>query len=860
MAWYNESWLKRKKITLTGGSSGAQTDYQVLLTVAYDLDMQVDFDDLRFTKADGTTLLNAWLESKTDSTTAEVWVETDTPADTVEADIYMYYGNSGASSYWDISSTFLFGSNFEFLSSTGCTISTEFGFFGSVEYDRDTTTKLSAAVSAFNTWNPDFVVENGDFIDSQTGTKVQAITDIGVVEAIYDNLTMDRHYVFGNHDLNYLTKAEFFSNTGKTSRYYSFDSGDHHFIVLDDMYDVSGNDIEEDTSSNPSRYISSTESTWLTNDLAGTSKKTIIFSEAHLYGKVSTQMIQNAAAIRTILENSGKVLACFHSHAGDNSIDTLNGIDYYSMYAMDNAGTNAYARVTVCTDDVIRIDGVSSQNSYNGDDTWTIGANASIESGIATLNGSGNTASIRATYVTPDNTVSTARVRLANTNCRDYFIPFCESTPASGSVGGMHYDIPLKSSKDYRLREDAVDVISGGDGTGVSTAVWHTQELIKNGTSWTLKLDGVQEGATTRTYSDSHPYYCIYAFNTASAGNVDIDYTYVRDYVANPATYVFGDEEPDWYDSNWGKRKAITLTGGADGAQTDYQIKLTVTWDSDMQADFDDLRFTKADGTTLIDAWMEDHTASTSATVWVEFPTTPANTVTEDYYMYYGNSGASDVWNMDNTFLFADDFDGSTIDTNKWVVRQGAVTVGSDYLRLTQTTGTRGLLDGKTSIPLNAAIHSRAKTSIANVTGSRFNTFRGSGTWTTIAGGFVRYSSGEMATQAYTSGSGSTDDWNTAYTPTSWHTYKTTWKSGEVKGYLDDVLRATVTSYVPTADLVVACYEGSTSSGYTEVDWIFVTKFASNPATYAVGDEEESGGVSGIIPVFIRYYRNLRSN
>ncbi len=117
-----------------------------------------------------------------------------------------------------------------------------------------------------------------------------------------------------------------------------------------------------------------------------------------------------------------------------------------------------------------------------------------------------------------------------------------------------------------------------------------------------------------------------------------------------------------------------------------------------------------------------------------------------------------------------------------------------------------------------------------------------------------------MATQAYTSGSGSTDDWNTAYTPTSWHTYKTTWKSGEVKGYLDDVLRATVTSYVPTADLVVACYEGSTSSGYTEVDWIFVTKFASNPATYAVGDEEESGGVSGIIPVFIRYYRNLRSN
>ena len=90
MAWYNASWEKRKKITLTGGSSGAQTDYQVLLTVTYDSDMQVDFDDLRFTKADGTTLLDAWLESKTDSTSAKVWVETDTPANTVESDIYMY--------------------------------------------------------------------------------------------------------------------------------------------------------------------------------------------------------------------------------------------------------------------------------------------------------------------------------------------------------------------------------------------------------------------------------------------------------------------------------------------------------------------------------------------------------------------------------------------------------------------------------------------------------------------------------------------------------------------------------------------------------------------------------------------------
>ncbi len=79
-----------------------------------------------------------------------------------------------------------------------------------------------------------------------------------------------------------------------------------------------------------------------------------------------------------------------------------------------------------------------------------------------------------------------------------------------------------------------------------------------------------------------------------------------------------------------------------------------------------------------------------------------------------------------------------------------------------------------------------------------------------------------------------------------------------------------------TTDEIVYSLDGSTyhpgfwvqdisTSGSTSelwVDWALVRKDATNPATYVVGDEEESdgGGVSDIIPVLIRYYRNLRSN
>jgi len=113
MAWYNTLWKKRKKITLTGGTSGAQTDYPVLVNITWDADMLTDFDDLRFTQADGDTLLDAWLDSFTASTSAKVWVKTDTPASTVEADIYMYYGNSNAASDWSGPNTFDFFDGFE---------------------------------------------------------------------------------------------------------------------------------------------------------------------------------------------------------------------------------------------------------------------------------------------------------------------------------------------------------------------------------------------------------------------------------------------------------------------------------------------------------------------------------------------------------------------------------------------------------------------------------------------------------------------------------------------------------------------------------------------------------------------------
>ncbi len=112
----------------------------------------------------------------------------------------------------------------------------------------------------------------------------------------------------------------------------------------------------------------------------------------------------------------------------------------------------------------------------------------------------------------------------------------------------------------------------------------------------------------------------------------------------------------------YAKRQPITINSAS--ALTDYQVKLTVAYDTDMQPDFDDLRFTSSDGTTELSYWLESKTDSTSAIVWVKTPTLASGDNT--LYLYYGNASATTASNGDNVFSFFDGFDGTSLDAAKW--------------------------------------------------------------------------------------------------------------------------------------------------------------------------------------------------
>jgi len=78
------------------------------VVVGYEGEMQVDFDDLRFTYFDGSTetSISHWIESYSLGVSATVWVKVSSIPASGMSTLYMYYGNAGASSTSNFDNTF----------------------------------------------------------------------------------------------------------------------------------------------------------------------------------------------------------------------------------------------------------------------------------------------------------------------------------------------------------------------------------------------------------------------------------------------------------------------------------------------------------------------------------------------------------------------------------------------------------------------------------------------------------------------------------------------------------------------------------------------------------------------------------
>ena len=148
----------------------------------------------------------------------------------------------------------------------------------------------------------------------------------------------------------------------------------------------------------------------------------------------------------------------------------------------------------------------------------------------------------------------------------------------------------------------------------------------------------------------------------------------------------------DWLEGGWEYRKPVTITNNTGSSQSDYQVRVTLNTAfsiaaDKMLSDCADIRFTDSGGTTTISHWLESNCNSAFTSLWVEVPSIPTGTST--IFAYYGSSTAATVSNGDSTFVFFDDFSGTTINTTeKWTEVDSASNFITQNNRLIIANGT----------------------------------------------------------------------------------------------------------------------------------------------------------------------------
>lgn len=189
----------------------------------------------------------------------------------------------------------------------------------------------------------------------------------------------------------------------------------------------------------------------------------------------------------------------------------------------------------------------------------------------------------------------------------------------------------------------------------------------------------------------------------------------------------------------WNYRKSHVITHTS---ITDYQTRIrvyrttgtdsgdTVYVGDKCRADFGDIRFTNSAGTEL-PYWMEVN-ATTYADFWVKLDSI---TTSATFYIYYGNSSATTTSNGDTTFVFFDDFTGSSLDTGKWTASSfadgtGSVSLSSGICTITHVTDHGYQIYTNTTFGTNLTI--RARVNVPNAAKNAFFGFSNASNYSVV--------------------------------------------------------------------------------------------------------------------------------
>ncbi len=182
----------------------------------------------------------------------------------------------------------------------------------------DADERLTIFVDSMNAARADAIIQLGDFCIP----KPQNLPFL----QIYRRFAGPQYHVLGNHDTDGGYDRELAVKfLGMPNRFYAFDLGGLHFVVLD------ANDRPPGHKSGYPKFIGRDQLDWLERDLGDSPAETFVISHQSLE---RPSCIVNQADVRAILENSKfadgrrKVAACLHGHWHIDHASEIAGIPY----------------------------------------------------------------------------------------------------------------------------------------------------------------------------------------------------------------------------------------------------------------------------------------------------------------------------------------------------------------------------------------------------------------------------------------------------------------------------------------------------------------------------------------------------
>jgi UDP-2,3-diacylglucosamine pyrophosphatase LpxH len=206
------------------------------------------------------------------------------------------------------------------LAADGASRKVRIGLIADVHKDLvpDADDRLKAFLAAMDEAKADAVLQLGDFCQPLAANREFADW--------FNSFTGAKYHVLGNHDMDGGFKREqTMAFYGMPARYYSFDLGACHFIVLD------ANDRPPGWKGGYPAFIAADQVAWLRRDLEKTKLNTFIFSHQSLE---RPSCIANQEEVRAVLEaarmpdGKRKVAACFNGHWHIDHSRVINGIPY----------------------------------------------------------------------------------------------------------------------------------------------------------------------------------------------------------------------------------------------------------------------------------------------------------------------------------------------------------------------------------------------------------------------------------------------------------------------------------------------------------------------------------------------------